>query len=214
MGDEPGRFSISQLLYHLSNKKIVRVVGWDQIGGANDTILVSQDMSAFLSSLKSAKPSADEKGNVQALSKLGQLVAESTDYDCIIGPDYFVVTPKENIKLHNTPVSRRTIEVPAAANLSLNSLLGQLRTSSNDKNGPILLSVPDFMISSLITQGNISTKAGRAPCYEVFNNIARQLRARSWVIENFIEGGNNDKRSKTGEPMQLGFAKIAFFSAH
>jgi hypothetical protein len=142
--DEPGKVSVPQLLYDLSNKKMVRVVGWDQIGGANDTLSVPQDMSAFLSSLKSAKPSADYKRDAQALSRLSQLVSESTDYDCIIGPDYFVVTPKENIKLHNTPVSRRAIEVPVATNLSLNSLLGQLRTSSNDKNGPILLSVPDF----------------------------------------------------------------------
>jgi hypothetical protein len=214
MADGQGKVSISQLLYDLANKKIIRLVGWDQIGGANDTISVSQDMSAFLSSLKSVKPSADEKGNARALSKLGQLVAESTDYDCIIGPDYFVVTPKENIKLHNTPVSKRMIEVPAATNLSLNWLLGQLRTSSNDNNGPILLSVPDFMVSSLITKGNISTKASSAPCYEVLNNIARQLKARSWVIENFIGGGNDDKASNSGKPMQLGNAQIAFYSVH
>jgi hypothetical protein len=68
-------------------------------------------------------------------------------------------------------------------------------------------------MSSLISQGTISTKAGKAICYEVLNDAARQLHARKWVMGNFVDiSSNGISLKKTEKTIRLWDAEVGFYA--
>ena len=120
---------------------------------------------------------AIEKKDLIAVAKL---IAEQTDFECIIDTDSFTVVPKSDPEVEGTALSKEQILYPASDHVSAGQFLETIKFEESKTSTPVRLEGP--MTSPMGVRGTVTIQQGSGKCYKLLSEVCRQLKAKSWLI--------------------------------
>lgn len=141
------------------------VIGWERIVNCNDRIANPTTMLSAIAARKS--------------DEIAKTISENTDYECRIGPGYLSIIPKDNGAKHEAALTKREVIYPDAVNVNSDTFLEMLK-GVNEKAPAEFMASGEYLPHS--AGGAVSFKAGSDKAYVVLNEIARQLKAREWMV--------------------------------
>jgi len=191
--EAPSTITIEQVLHELHNKGFAKTIGFEEYPTLSDKIPNSELFKATL-----------KRGE---LSAIGDIIAKVTDYESLSDEDYFIIYPKKAAANHDLALVLRRVAYPNADNLMLSHFLEQIK--SLNKAEPVYLTGSLVAGSDISSTNLITTKDGTGQCYEVFNEIARQLKANYWKIGHSIYIPS--EKEKIHGPIALGAGNISFY---
>lgn len=161
------RTRIKDVLFEVGKVYPEMIFGWEFGGRGN---LIITDFPSI--------QAATEKKDLVTVAKL---IAEQTDYECIVDTNSFTVVPKPVPELGGVILAEQQVIYPLSDNVPVGEFLGTISIEENKASAhPPLLEGP--VTSPVGVRGTVTIQGGGGTCYKLLNEVCRQLKARSWII--------------------------------